>query len=81
MGAKAAIVLGDLRPIGAIPVPPNQQGNVWYVFQLDSRTGILRRGNTFNPKYCLTQNIVAPNQVPAFGELRPYSNFRSKEPQ
>ena len=32
--------------IGApIPVPTNQGGNVWYVFQLDSKTGILRRVN------------------------------------
>jgi len=50
---------------GTIAIPANQQGNVWYVFQLDSRTGILRPVNTFNT------NIVPPNQVPAFGEPRP----------
>jgi hypothetical protein len=30
---------------GAINVPTDQNGNVWYVFQLDSRTGILKRVN------------------------------------
>ncbi len=30
---------------GAINVPTGQVGNVWYVFQLDTRTGILQRVN------------------------------------
>ncbi|MCW5312953.1 hypothetical protein GTQ43_03535 [Nostoc sp. KVJ3] len=30
---------------GAIEVPRDQLGNVWYVFQLDTRTGILKRVN------------------------------------
>lgn len=48
---------------GEIRTPTNQSGNVWYVFQLDSRTGILRRVDRFG-------TVTSPRQVPLIGESR-----------
>jgi hypothetical protein len=47
---------------GAINAPNDQLGNVWYTFQLDSRTGILRRVNVpFG-------NVSERARVPSVGE-------------
>ncbi|WP_017719826.1 hypothetical protein [Kamptonema formosum] len=53
-------VQGVGKPFGdPIFVPTGQQGNVWQVFELDSRTGILRRVN--QP----LGNVSDPAQVPS----------------
>jgi pimeloyl-ACP methyl ester carboxylesterase len=40
-------------------VPTNQEGNTWYVFKLDTRTGILYKVNRFG-------NVNSPSEVPNF---------------
>jgi hypothetical protein len=44
-----------------LPPDPRLAGNVWYVFQLDQRTGILRRVDRFG-------TVTSPGQVPRVGE-------------
>jgi Lipase (class 3) len=45
----------------SFPSDPRLAGNVWYVFQLDQRTGILRRVDRFG-------TVDAPKNVPSIGE-------------
>jgi Lipase (class 3) len=44
-----------------LPPDPRLAGNVWYVFQLNQRTGILRRVDRFG-------TVDAPKNVPSIGE-------------
>jgi hypothetical protein len=43
---------------------PGQQGNTWYVFRLDTRTGILTRVNQYG-------SVASPATVPQFAPSRP----------
>jgi hypothetical protein len=61
-----------IKNIGQLNVPTDGRGNIWYVFQLDSRTGILKRVSApFG-------NESIPSQVPRIGESVPQATGAGK---